>query len=91
MPKATVKTLAQASAVASPPAPVSYEAAEQELAALVDRLESGDLPLEELLVGYQRGTQLLAYCRQRLQTIDDQIKVIEDTAEGVVVKSWKPE
>ncbi|MDO9357724.1 MAG: exodeoxyribonuclease VII small subunit, partial [Polaromonas sp.] len=36
-------------------APVSYEAALEELEALVARLESGQLPLDQLLTGYQRG------------------------------------
>ena len=43
--------------------PASYEAALKELEQLVGRLESGDMPLEELLSGYQRGAQLLQFCR----------------------------
>ncbi|MDW8337245.1 MAG: exodeoxyribonuclease VII small subunit, partial [Tepidimonas sp.] len=49
--------------------PSTYEAAVQELEALLARLESGQLPLEELLSAYQRAAQLLAFCRQRLQAV----------------------
>ncbi|MDI1244505.1 MAG: exodeoxyribonuclease VII small subunit, partial [Rhodoferax sp.] len=48
-----------------PVAPASYEAALQELEQLVARLESGDMPLEQLLTQYQRGAELLKFCRDR--------------------------
>ena len=58
-------------------APVSYEAAVQELEQLVARLESGDMPLEQLLTQYQRGAELLKFCRDRLAAVDAQIKVLD--------------
>ena len=41
-------------------------------------IESGQLPLDQLLGGYQRGAELLEFCRDRLQAVEDQIKVLED-------------
>ncbi len=67
--------------------PPSYEAAVQELEQLVTRLEAGELPLDELLVGYQRGAELLKYCRDKLEAVEGQIKVLD---EGVL-KTWAPE
>ncbi len=67
------------------PLPTSYEAAMQELEGLVAKLESGELPLEQLLSGYQRGAALLQYCREQLQAVEDQIKVLDDGA----LKAWK--
>ena len=70
---------------ASEPAlPASYEAALQELEGLVGRLESGQLPLDQLLSGYQRGAQLLKFCRNRLEAVENQIKVLE----GTELKPW---
>ena len=43
----------------------------------VARLDSGQLPLDQLLTQYQRGAELLAFCRARLQAVEDQIKVME--------------
>ncbi|WP_353615770.1 exodeoxyribonuclease VII small subunit [Paracidovorax citrulli] len=60
------------------PEPASYEAALEELEQLVGRIESGQLPLEQMLAGYQRGAQLLAFCRGRLEAVQDQIKVLEN-------------
>ena len=57
--------------------PVSYEAGLQELEQLVAELESGQLPLDQLLVSYQRGAALLTLCRDKLQAVEDQIKVLD--------------
>jgi len=85
MPKAS----ATPSSVVSPaPAlPETYEAAMAELEQLVARLESGDLPLDQLMGGYQRGAALLQFCRDRLQAVEEQIKVLD---EGTL-KPWAPQ
>ena len=67
--------------------PVSYEAALQELEQLVQVIESGQLPLEQLLSGYKRGAELLAFCRGKLQAVEDQIQVLD---EGTL-KPWTPQ
>ncbi len=63
----------------APAAPVadSYEAALQELEQLVAQLDAGQLPLDQLLARYQRGAELLAFCRERLQVVEQQIQVFE--------------
>ena len=65
--------------------PPSYEAAMDELDTLVRRLESGELPLDQLLSGYQRGAALLQFCRDKLAAVEDQIKVMDDGT----LKNWK--
>lgn len=67
-----------------PALPATYEAALQELEALVVSLESGQLPLDQLLTGYQRGAQLLAFCKGRLEAVETQIKVLD----GIELKPW---
>lgn len=58
--------------------PASYEVALSELESLVASMEGGQLPLEGLLAGYRRGTELLQYCRSRLEAVEQQVKVLED-------------
>ena len=70
-----------------PPVPASYEAALAELEQLLARLESGELPLEQLLSGYQRGANLLSFCRERLEAVEGQIKVLDQGA----LKTWTAE
>jgi len=58
--------------------PASYEVALRELESLVASMEGGQLPLEGLLTGYRRGTELLQYCRSRLEAVEQQVKILED-------------
>jgi len=67
--------------------PASYEAALEELEQLVQSVESGQLPLEQLLSGYERGAQLLAYCRGKLEAVENQIQVLDQGT----LKPWTPQ
>ncbi len=67
--------------------PASYEQALQELERLVGELESGQMPLDQVLAGYQRGATLLAYCRDKLTAVEQQIEVLDNGT----LKPWKPE
>ena len=58
--------------------PASYEDALAELERLVAAMEGGQLPLERLLESYQRGAELLEFCRSRLEAVEQQVKVLED-------------
>ncbi len=62
----------------------SYEAALEELEQLVSQLDAGQLPLDQLLGRYQRGSELLAFCRSRLDAVEQQIRVLESGE----VKPW---
>lgn len=66
--------------------PASYEQALAELDQLVQRMEGGQLPLDQLLDNYRRGADLLAFCRQRLQAVEEQVKLLEDGQ----LKAWPP-
>lgn len=87
MPKASAKPLSAADEGAASVMPATYEAAMTELEQLVGQLESGAMPLEQLLSGYHRGAELLQFCRDRLQAVEDQIKVLDDGT----LKAWKPQ
>ena len=65
-------------AIATPAAPLRYEDALAELEGLVQRMEDGQLPLDQLLDNYRRGAELLDACRSRLSAIEQQVKVLED-------------
>jgi exodeoxyribonuclease VII small subunit len=62
----------------------SYETALEELEQLVARLEGGQLPLDQLLGSYQRGAQLLAFCRDKLAAVENQVKLLESGE----LKTW---
>ena len=59
------------------PTPKNFETALAELDQLVEKMESGQLPLEESLSAYQRGTELLKFCEAVLKDAEQKIKVLE--------------
>ncbi|WP_312410639.1 exodeoxyribonuclease VII small subunit [Comamonas sp.] len=84
MPKATAP---KTSATPDLPEPDNYESALQELEGLVARIESSQLPLGDMLAAYQRGAVLLAFCRGKLEAVQDQIKVLDEGQ----LKPWTSE
>lgn len=67
-PKTAAKNTAPKSA-----APQSFESALRELEALVNKLESGEITLEESLAAYRRGSELTRYCQQFLSQAEQVI------------------
>ena len=61
-----------------PAEPASYEQALAELERLVQAMEGGQLPLDQLLGSYRRGADLLTFCRARLDAVEQQVKVLEE-------------
>ena len=70
-------TMPRSSAAAAPDT-VTYEQALAELEALVQAMEAGRMPLDQLLASYKRGAELLQLCRSRLQVVEEQVKLLED-------------
>ena len=42
------------------------------------QLAPGQLPLDDLLQQYQRGTELLRFCQSKLEAVEQQIQVFEN-------------
>jgi len=78
MAKTPVSPAAPGKSSVDTPEPSSYEEALGELEQLVGKMESGALPLDQLLASYQRGAQLLTFCRGRLEAVEQQVKLLED-------------
>lgn len=72
---------------ASPGAPpktasAPFEEALKKLEAIVESMESEDLPLESLLAKYEEGTRLARSCQERLADAELKIQQLEKTASG---------
>lgn len=57
--------------------PGSYEAARDELAAIVARLESGQIPLAESLALWERGEELAELCRRYLDGVHERLAALD--------------
>ncbi|MDX6503667.1 MAG: exodeoxyribonuclease small subunit [Gaiellaceae bacterium] len=61
----------------------TFEAAEKELATIVDRLERGEASLDEAIALWERGEQLYRFCLERLDAAQGKV---EELAERVAAQ-----
>ena len=54
----------------------SFEEALNELEALVERMESGDLTLEESLAAFEQGISLTRHCQEALQVAEQKVEIL---------------
>jgi exodeoxyribonuclease VII small subunit len=55
---------------------VSFEEAMSQLEKIVDRLEEGDVPLEEAITIYKEGMDLSKLCQNKLKNVEEQLAQI---------------
>jgi exodeoxyribonuclease VII small subunit len=53
---------------------MTYEEAEKELLQIVERLERGDVGLDEALTLWQRGEELYRFCAEQLDAAEGKIE-----------------
>lgn len=63
---------------------LSFETALLKLEAIVDTMEQGDVPLDDLLAKYEEGTKLLKACEARLQEAEIKIEQLKKKKDGKV-------
>jgi exodeoxyribonuclease VII small subunit len=49
-----------------------------ELESIVSQMESGQLPLEQSLTVYKRGSELLKLCQKALSDIEQQVRILNE-------------
>ena len=59
----------------------TFEAAQKELEAIVEKLERGQASLDEMTVLWQRGEELYAFCRAKLDAAHGRIEELARAAE----------
>jgi exodeoxyribonuclease VII small subunit len=62
---------------------VTFEEAQKELEGVVQRLESGEAPLDEALKLWERGEELYRFCRERLDTAEGKIEELANRSQAV--------
>jgi exodeoxyribonuclease VII small subunit len=63
-------------------AKLSFEAALARLETIVDSMESGEVPLAELLAKYEEGSKLLKVCESRLKDAELKIEKLKKAKDG---------
>ena len=70
-----------------------FERSHSELESLVERLERGDLPLEEALQTFERGVELTRHCQTSLKAAQQKVEILlkrsgQSGIEGAVTQTF---
>ena len=69
---------------------LNFEKAMSRLEAIVEQMETGKLPLEDLIVRYEEGMNLVKVCQERLTSAEQKIEIIARNSVGKpVVKDFE--
>ncbi len=82
--------MARSAAPAAQPEP-SFEGALERLEAIVDRLESGELPLEQALAAFEEGVTLSRRCAGELESAERRIELLVGGPDGTATEPFEPE
>ena len=67
---------------AKPSPALSFEEALAQLETIVESMESGEIPLAELLSKYEEGNKLLKACESRLKEAEMKIELLKKQKDG---------
>ena len=62
-----------------------------ELEALVDDLESGDLPLEKAMKKFEDGIKLTRSCQTALKEAEQKVQILLESAAGDTLEPFDPD
>jgi exodeoxyribonuclease VII small subunit len=70
--------------------PPAFEHSLAQLEALVARLESGDLPLDEALASFEQGVRLTRDCQGALSAAQQKVQLLLQRGENLVLEDFEP-
>jgi exodeoxyribonuclease VII small subunit len=72
-------------------AQLDFETAMRDLEELVERLEQGDLSLEESLAAFERGVMLTRACQTALKEAEQKVEILLKKAGESTVEEFTPD
>ena len=70
---------------------VDFEQALGELEAVVERLEHGELPLEEALKQFERGVELARSCQAALKQAEQKVEILLQKTPDAEPEAFEPD
>jgi exodeoxyribonuclease VII small subunit len=70
---------------------LSFEDALNQLETIVETMESGDVPLADLLAKFEEGNKLLKVCESRLKDAEMKIELLKKQKDGVAFSAFSAE
>lgn len=74
----------------TPPKEPDFERSLAELESLVERLERGDLPLDEALKTFERGVQLTRHCQTALKSAQQKVEILMKRSGAGALEPFTP-
>lgn len=71
------------------PAKLSFEEALTQLETIVETMESGEIPLADLLAKFEAGSNLLKICETRLKDAELKIEQLKRQKDGVAFTKFE--
>ncbi|MGC4073490.1 MAG: exodeoxyribonuclease VII small subunit [Nibricoccus sp.] len=68
----------------------SFEEALTQLESIVEAMESGDVPLAELMARFEDGSKLLKICEARLKDAELKIELLKKQSTGATLTAFAP-
>jgi exodeoxyribonuclease VII small subunit len=60
----------------------SYEAAIEELEGIIEKMEKGEMTLDESVKFFQRGIELSKFCSKKLDEVERKITILLEKSDG---------
>jgi exodeoxyribonuclease VII small subunit len=73
------------------PKPLDFEGAMRDLEQIVERLEQGDLALEESLAAFERGVMLTRTCQVALKEAEHKVEILMKRAGDAAPEPFDPD
>jgi len=70
---------------------IDFEASLKELEALVEKMEQGELSLEESLKDFERGVALTRACQQALREAEQKVQILMGKGENAELEPFEGE
>lgn len=68
---------------------LSFEQALANLEEIIQRMESGEAPLDSLITHYQTGVKMLKLCREKIEAAEMNIKEVQEKDKELIKKDFE--
>lgn len=69
---------------------VDFEKSLERLEAIVEEMESGDLPLEQMIKHFEEGSKLVTLCSTKLNEVEQKIEKLVKKGGGLTTERFEP-
>lgn len=69
---------------------IDFEKSLERLETIVDEMESGELPLEQMIKHFEEGSKRVAQCSKKLTEVEQKIEKLVKKGDGLDTEPFEP-